>query len=1112
MVGRMFSGVGTGTNLSIIVSALPNVGPGLGASSAEITAFARKVEMEQRNMNRALRTSRGNWAYWAAGIATAAAIAESHLVGVANTIESEWADVTTLLPRASAVMTDKMRDDLLEYATFVGTDWIDAIRAEYQTVSAVFTDPADQRRMIVAAENLSRAIRVPLAEATRLIIAGANAFDETSEEFARIADLYTIGIRYGVTTGEEMVQSLGKVLPVAKALGFGLEEVVAAHAALTNAGLESAEAAVNQRQMYTQLLQVAQDVGKQFETFYGQTPKQFVEAGNDYIQFMEAVMDVSERSGHTMYELFGRVQSANAAQILTGTRGIEILKLALDDAEGAAVEAAQRVRETTAYELGLIDAEYRKTFANWGAGLQDFHVNFRQGVLDVTDAIGITDSDETKARGALLRFNAILDDTAGVGTGVEDVLADITTQVNELVVATGNYKTSYLGDIDGLIDAALTAGFEQVDRDHETEAYSLWRMWTRLTPSVRADMSANIEQGQSELFKDIRRWFERQEHWGHWDDLNAVGQFGAGAVEIGDRFHEYMNEHGDFTKVQTNDMLGWAQAMHQAGIDVKYLDDAFDGMYQSATVFEEMFEDNARSIEGYALELIRASDVIEGQYGDAIDSIVQSYNDKELGLSSAKEALDEINAAIQAEIAANIAYREGVEEATEAVEQFSIAHMYLGQEMQTFDLQTLNLEKVMRDSRAIYNKQLELGVITKQELVEKLQNQLETSQALEVNYSTILDLHLRIKQLTEEIAAETSAWAWQTQTYVDRLVSQLSGMGGLAGGELGDVRGTMDYIAESWWRRHNDDLAEAARSQFDFDAAWIEAQWNHRFGMFENLWDREKEFEDWRKRELEAAGEMYSYIAEQVDKAEAGSREQLNWMVKQVEQGRYLQEIWEAVNESFDFASAFEDEQFQRSTGIYQNPFDQANYLEFGGYLSTRDANLRRRLDEIRGREAGLTGQELFSNQSEQRRLMDQIAQLGNLAPPDKRTALSPQQREAWEIEDLKYALEEIGSGDYLGMLRTRQDFWRAVGLETEVLRIEQQIRSIEEQTASQYRDIAQPIVKAIEEQTDVIKDRFGREVEVAGKLDPRGRAVAGMGLEFAATRNRSRIPITTRR
>ena len=1024
-MARRFSGVGGATNLSVIVSGINNLGPGLAHARTDVNQFVRHVSTKQQKMDRVLKTSRGNWVYWAAGIAAASIAAESYFVRAATTIQTEWTNVTTLLPHATQEMTDRMKKSLLEQATFVGVDWMDAINSSYQTVSAVFTAPIDQRRMLVASENLARAIKIPLGEATRLIIAGANAFEEGSDQFSRISDLYTVGIRYGVTTGEEMVATLAKVLPMAKALGYGLEEVVAAHAALTNAGLDSAEAAVNQRQMYVQLLQVAQDVGKQFKLIYGLSPKQFVANGASFLELMEAVEHVSQKSGQAYAELFGRVQASTAAQILTSQRGMEIVGLAIEDTADAAQIAANKVRETVQYQLDRMNANYKKAVVDMGESLMPLHLGFKRLGLTITDAIGISDTDEVRARGALLKFNAIMDESEGLTWRNQEALEELVTTVDDFTKSIGHSTTEFDNWREGLaaFRAAVSTDIQTFDNENE-----VYRILFGLNPNTIQKVLDELESG--EAFGASASLFEFAEK-------AMSGDFGYDAFDAGE------------TPFSSRAREGWRESVELIASIRRELE-LTGATTEDITQFFDVLSDAAGTVSDQLdTDFVVAWEQVSTVMGKAVEHGF-NYNDV----------------------------------LTELME-----HLQNTGDWKVFNAELERYTTIL-EQRALW---------VNSEFVEDL----ELIGRSAANTAGDIDgLTEAVYEYSEQLIATS---------YTDRLIDQLTGTGGLAGGELGNVMETRAEINKRWWSRHNEDLA---KNVFDFNTAWMDAQWSHRIGIYDQEFDQEKEFQEWKRRELEQTNEYYNIIIDRINEVKYGTEDWINLQVTANNLLDHAEEVYNMIASSgFDVGAAYDSEQFSRGTGRYANAFDSGNYLAHGDYITRQDEILRARLLDIQHLSKGLSGQDLFSNQSEQRRILDELYSLGQMSPPDKRTALGASQKEQWDIEDLMHDLGNIGTGDYLNILKNRQGFWKAVGLETEVLRIERQIQQIEERAADDLgRVVASPIVKAIEEVNDTLRDGFGRIIEVSPGTDSRGRAVAGMGLEYAATRNRSRMPITTRR
>ena len=335
--------------------------------TADVTQFVSSMRQAgvatQTGM---LRPMSSSMKYYGAIMAGTVGYMGVRMVSEFAQVERAWADVTTLLPTYTKDATDKMYENVRDFAVRTGNDIEDSINATYRAVSALFTRPEEQVQLLNAADTLSKAIRIDLNTAVQLIISSLNAFNLEATETGTVVDSLTTAIRFGVTTGEEFAKVMGKTLQPAKALGFELKEVTAGHAALTNAGISSAEAATYQRRAFVEMLRDHNKLNQAYKEFYGVTIREAVAGGLEYLDLWESIGRMAEETGESLFTYFGRVQGAQAAVVLTGEKGREVMRQTLEEYEGAAEAAANKVRETLQHEINKTGAAWKELMLDMG--------------------------------------------------------------------------------------------------------------------------------------------------------------------------------------------------------------------------------------------------------------------------------------------------------------------------------------------------------------------------------------------------------------------------------------------------------------------------------------------------------------------------------------------------------------------------------------------------------------------------------------------------------------------------------------------------------------------------------------------------------------------------
>jgi hypothetical protein len=190
------------------------------------------------------------------------------LRGVARGMQDAFwraADFQTKLAEVSTLGAQDMgalEQGMMNLSTAIGQNLNTVTEGLYQSLSA----GVPEGNVIEFMETASRAAIAGITNldtATKGIAQAINAYGLEWEEAKRVSDAYFGTVKFGVTRFEELQGVMGRVLPVAKALGVEFEESFAAMAALTKAGFSTYEAATSLRAIFNQLIQQGGDLRRE---------------------------------------------------------------------------------------------------------------------------------------------------------------------------------------------------------------------------------------------------------------------------------------------------------------------------------------------------------------------------------------------------------------------------------------------------------------------------------------------------------------------------------------------------------------------------------------------------------------------------------------------------------------------------------------------------------------------------------------------------------------------------------------------------------------------------------------------------------------------------------
>lgn len=230
------------------------------------------VQELDRDMDRAGESGRRGMAKWVAGIG--GALAGFLALRQASRFVSSSVQEFTQWERAMSevwTITDWTADEMHRYGREVqdfamryGVDATQTAKSLYQVISAGI--PEDSAMSVLG--DAMKFAKVSLTEASSavdLMTTVINAYGLAAEDAAMVSDVLFTTIRLGKTTGEELAETLGKVIPIASQAGVSLQDLSGAMVLLTRGGLGSAQAATALRGVLTAIAAPTLEAQKRIE-------------------------------------------------------------------------------------------------------------------------------------------------------------------------------------------------------------------------------------------------------------------------------------------------------------------------------------------------------------------------------------------------------------------------------------------------------------------------------------------------------------------------------------------------------------------------------------------------------------------------------------------------------------------------------------------------------------------------------------------------------------------------------------------------------------------------------------------------------------------------------
>lgn len=229
----------------------------------------------------------------------------------AATFQKEMAAVNTLGVKDLGKIEKAVKDVSVTF----GVDLSDGAKAAYQAISAGASE-VELPNVLADSAKAATAGLTDLTTAIDLGMGTLNAFGGELKDVNEVFDLAFVAVKNGVTTFEELGQSVGDISPLFKAASVGADEMFAAIAAITKGGVQTSKAVTGLKGAITGILKPTEDMTALFEDMGGPM-KAIQELG--FQGFLEKIQEETGGSADELGKLFGSVEGLGAVLSLTGS-------------------------------------------------------------------------------------------------------------------------------------------------------------------------------------------------------------------------------------------------------------------------------------------------------------------------------------------------------------------------------------------------------------------------------------------------------------------------------------------------------------------------------------------------------------------------------------------------------------------------------------------------------------------------------------------------------------------------------------------------------------------------------------------------------------------------
>lgn len=257
------------------------------------------------------------------------------LSALRNAIESSFQSSLDFTRKLSEIQTletgstiRELGKEVRELSESFNIPLLEAAAGHFEILQNGFTEAADKANVFSAATKFSKTAVADFDDSISLLSGILNALGEDASQAELIAAKLFRTVDQGKVTGQQLANSLGRIIPVGTALGVSLDEMLASVSAISIAGVPAAETMTQVRAAMVALIKPSDDAKRAMRELGFENANQLVQA-HGLVGGFKALISTTDGSSTSIGKLFRNVRGLNAILRLTGS-GTEAVAEHLD--------------------------------------------------------------------------------------------------------------------------------------------------------------------------------------------------------------------------------------------------------------------------------------------------------------------------------------------------------------------------------------------------------------------------------------------------------------------------------------------------------------------------------------------------------------------------------------------------------------------------------------------------------------------------------------------------------------------------------------------------------------------------------------------------------------
>lgn len=315
----------------------------------------------------------------------------------------------------------KLSDDTGIASTEIAQNVYDALSAGQKTSDAV--------NFVTNSTKLAKAGFAEAGQSLDLLTTILNAYGMEAKEVANVSDVLVTTQNVGKTTVGQLSESMGKVIPTAKAFGVNLNQLASAYGLMTLNGIATSEAGTYVASMLNELGKGGTLASTTLKKLSGQTFQEMISSGKSLGDILAIMDEGAKKNGKSLIDMFGSAEAGKAALVLSANAGKDFNDVLgqMANSAGATDDAFAKVSNTRGERFNKSINKLKNDAIKFGDVIAPLLDKFSELIGTITDKLSGMSKEQLESIANLGLFaiatGGVLKVVGGLTSGIGSILS-----------------------------------------------------------------------------------------------------------------------------------------------------------------------------------------------------------------------------------------------------------------------------------------------------------------------------------------------------------------------------------------------------------------------------------------------------------------------------------------------------------------------------------------------------------------------------------------------------------------------------------------------------------------------------------------------------------------